>query len=168
MYNKIKGVVMTISKRVAIKKKRQSRTYAKSKAKAIKNLSRYKNSDGTQKENKIEKRIRELLDEMGLYYQQEKSFVWNGKMKCFDFFVTNGLMSFCIECDGDYWHATAYQEGDQKYADLTKIQKRNLRNDKFKNLMMSEMGIPLLRFTEYDIHHNIDSVQERIKSLINL
>jgi len=70
-------------------------------------------------------------------------------------------MSFCIECDGSYWHAEAYQEGDQKYSELTKIQKKNLRNDKFKNMMMHELGIPLLRFSETDIKRNISIVFAR-------
>ena len=33
----------------------RKKTYKQRKAKAIKNLAQYKNSDGTQKENKIEK-----------------------------------------------------------------------------------------------------------------
>jgi G:T-mismatch repair DNA endonuclease (very short patch repair protein) len=136
----------------------RKKTYKQRKAKAIKNLAQYKNSDETQKETGIERRMRVLLDSMGLYYIQEKAFSWKGKTRIFDFYITTGTMSFCIECDGSYWHAEAYQEGDQKYSELTKIQKKNLRNDKFKNMMMHELGIPLLRFSETDIKRNISIV----------
>lgn len=145
----------------------RKKTYKQRKAKAIKTLKQYRNPDGTQKETGIERRMRVLLDSMGLYYIQEKAFSLNGKTRIFDFYITTGTMSFCIECDGDYWHATAYQEGDQKYSELSKLQKKNLRNDKLKNNMMKELGIPLLRFTETDIKRNIKYVEERIKLLLS-
>ena len=145
----------------------RKKTYKQRKAKAIKTLKQYRNPDGTQKETGIERRMRVLLDSMGLYYIQEKAFSLNGKTRIFDFYVTTGTMSFCIECDGDYWHATAYQEGDQKYSELSKLQKKNLRNDKLKNNMMHELGIPLLRFSETDIKRNIKYVEERIKLLLS-
>ncbi|HQM97378.1 MAG TPA: hypothetical protein PK705_10270 [Clostridia bacterium] len=154
---------MTISKRTVIQKAR----YKKRKERAIKTLASYRNADGTQKETGIERRMRVLLDSMGLYYIQEKAFSLNGKTRIFDFYVTTGTMSFCIECDGDYWHATAYQEGDQKYSELSKLQKKNLRNDKLKNNMMKELGIPLLRFTETDVTRNIDYVKRRIELLLS-
>jgi very-short-patch-repair endonuclease len=145
----------------------RKKTYKQRKARAIKTLKQYRNPDGTQKETGIERRMRVLLDSMGLYYIQEKAFSWKGKTRIFDFYITTGTMSFCIECDGSYWHAEAYQEGDQKYSELTKIQKKNLRNDKFKNMMMHELGIPLLRFSETDIKRNIKYVEERIKLLLS-
>jgi very-short-patch-repair endonuclease len=145
----------------------RKKTYKQRKAKAIKTLKQYRNPDGTQKETGIERRMRVLLDSMGLYYIQEKAFSLNGKTRIFDFYVTTGTMSFCIECDGNYWHATAYQEGDQKYSELSKLQKKNLRNDKLKNNMMHELGIPLLRFSETDIKRNIKYVEERIKLLLS-
>jgi very-short-patch-repair endonuclease len=149
-----------------IRKQNKDR-YKKAKAKAIKNLQQYKNADGTQKENSIERRVRVLLDSMGLYYIQEKIFIYKGRAKKFDFYVTDGInYTFCIECDGDYYHASAYQEGDQKYSDLTKIQRKNLRNDKFKNNMLKELGIPLLRFKEKDIKNNIDLVKEQIEKQV--
>jgi len=156
---------MTVKEEVL--KKRKNRNFLSRKKKAIAQLKLYRNKDGTQKENKIEKKVRELLDSMGLRYEQEKPFIYKGKKRIFDFYVNTGLMSFCIECDGDYWHATDYQEGEKKYSELTKIQRKNLRNDKFKNLMMHELGIPLLRFSETEIKRDINYIEERIKNLIN-
>ena len=141
--------------------------FKKRKERAIKTLASYRNPDGSQKENSIEKKIRLLLDSMGLYYTQEKKFTYKGKTKVFDFYITNGITCLCIEADGDYWHARAYQEGEQKYSELTKIQKKNLRNDKFKTLMMQELGIPLLRFSEKDIKTNINLIKDKILEHFN-
>lgn len=153
---------MTISRRTAIQKAR----YKKKKERAIKTLASYKNSDGTQKENKIEKKVRELLDSMGLYYEQEKRFSYKGKTRIFDFYVTNGITGWACEIQGTYWHSQKYLEGEQKYATLTKIQKRNLRNDKFKNLMMKEMNIPILYLWEDEINSNIKEVERKIKGYV--
>jgi len=143
------------------------RTYKQRKRRAIKTLKQYRNPDGTQKETSIERRIRVLLDSMGLYYVQEKKLTWKNKNRYFDFFVTDGLnYSFLIENDGDYWHATEYTEGIMKYKDLTAVQKKNLRNDKFKTNMAKELGIPLLRFTESEIKNNINYCKECILQMI--
>ena len=147
--------------------KRKSK-YQKSKARAIKSLAQYKNEDGTQKENSIERRVRVLLDSMGVYYEQEKRLTWKGKVKYFDFYITDGLNSFVIECHGTYWHALEWHEGLKKKMELTKLQRKNLRNDKFKAQMVQALGIPLLCLWEDEIKTNIESVKTKILEMLNL
>lgn len=154
---------MAVDRKAVTKARRKQRgDYKKRKARAIKTLASYKNADGTQKETSIEKKIRLLLDSMGLYYVQEKEFFFKGRKKVFDFYVTTGLMSWALEIQGSYWHSQKYLEGEQKYNTLTGTQKKNLRNDKFKNLMMKELGIPLLYLWEDEINRNILGVKEKI------
>ena len=140
----------------------------KRKTKILKTLASYKNEDGTQKENSIERRVRVLLEDMVLHFTQEKSFIWSGKKRVFDFYVNDGTMSVAIEIMGTYWHSIHYLEGKQPYSELSKLQKKNLRNDKFKALMMKELGIPLLTFTEDEVNKNIHYVRERINQFFNL
>jgi len=140
--------------------------YQKSKARAIKNLAQYKNEDGTQKENSIERRIRVLLDSMGLYYEQEKRLTWKGKTRYFDFYITDGLNRFIIEAMGKYWHAFEYHEGLKKKMELTKLQRKNLRNDKFKAQMTQALGIPVLYLWEDEIKNNIESIKTKILTML--
>jgi len=149
-------------------RRKTSAAFKKSKAKAIKNLASFKNDDGTQKENSIEKKIRLILDSLGLFYIQEKKFTWQGKNRYFDFYVTNGVSGFCCEIMGTYWHSQKYLEGTQKYATLTKIQKKNLRNDKFKREMLQDLGIPLLCLWEDEIKRSIDETSKKIIKYVQL
>lgn len=135
---------------------------------ARKMLASYINPDGTRKETSIEARVRKILENMGLFFVAEKAFTWKNKTRYFDFWVTDGLTySVLIECDGDYFHATAYKEGECKRSELTKLQKKNVRNDEFKNQMAMAKGIPLLRFTEGEIKRNAAAVKDRIAALID-
>ena len=78
-------------------------------------------------------------------------------------------MNYHILCevDGSFWHAADYLEGKQSYDSLTPIQKKNLRNDKFKDKLAKHIGIPLIRIKENDIKINtqkiIDIIEEEIK-----
>lgn len=134
---------------------------------AIKNLRSYVNRDGSRRVTSIEARVRSILEDLGVFFVPEKEMFWKGKRRIFDFWVTDGVnYSLLIECDGDYFHANAYKEGAAKRSKLTKLQKRNLRNDAFKNKMAAAKGIPLLRLTESDIKRNAAAVRDRIAAEI--
>lgn len=155
----------TIKKRKSKRSRGKHKTVAKKRA--IANLKSYINEDGTRKKTSIELKVEKVLDSLGVYYTAEKEFFWKGKKRIFDFFVTDGLnYSFLIEADGDYYHATEYKEGIVPKSKLTKLQKKNLRNDEFKNSMAQGLGIPLLRFTETEIKRSISTVREKIKKMI--
>lgn len=123
-----------------------------------KKLEIYTSENGKRIESSIERKVRELLESLGIPFIQEKKLQWKGKWKSFDFYVSDGLnYSFLIECDGDYWH----NENGK-----TKIQKKNIANDKFKNELAQHFGIPLLRFKEKEIKTNINKIKQEIKNEI--
>lgn len=151
---------------------KKSSNFRKRKRKAKRTLDQYKNHNGGQKENHIEKKFRIFLEENGIYFIQEypiKHTLKNTKKelyKVYDFYITDGVTySFLVELDGDYFHAKNYQEGTTNR--LTYIQKKNLRNDKKKDRIAKEIGIPLIRFFESDIKYRFDDVKETILLLIN-
>ena len=144
-------------KRQEIKRQRAAARKVRKK-RAIKNLQQYKNPDGSHKENKIEARMRQIIESLGLFYEAEKCIEWKGKWKRFDFYITNGMYKILIECDGTYYHAQAYHEGNVALNSLSKLQRKNIRNDKFKNEMCKVLGIPLLRFWEDIITRNASEI----------
>ena len=152
----------------------QKKAQRKRKAQAIKVV---KSFEGC--ESSIEKKVRELLTAEGIYHIQEYSVrhTLKGKTKenykVYDFCVrgTNKKdkqFMFLIECDGTYWHGHAYLEGTKPYSKLTKIQKRNLKNDKLKDKIAKEIGMPLLRLKECDIKFNINGVKDDIYKMVDM
>lgn len=133
----------------------------KSKAKKIMNS--FLNEDGTRKQTSIEKFVEDLLISLRIPYQPEYKF----KGKYFDFMCIGKQpnFKFAIEVHGSYWHCYNYMvEGNQSKKDLTKLQKRNLRNDKRKEDLLQDAGIPLLVIWETDIKTKPSKVKE---SLVN-
>ena len=149
------------------------RTYSRTKrgsrkAKAIAQLKGYINPDGTRRESSIEQKVRKFLDQRGIPYVQEFMLTHDGKSRFYDFLISDGVNYFLLtETDGDYFHAVAYQEGKKQYSKLTRLQRKNLRNDKFKNELAAKMGFPLMRFTEHEIKNNFSAVVHRILQEIN-
>ncbi len=138
--------------------RKEIRTYSVKKSKkkqAIKVLDSFVDkATGKHKESDIEKILRIWLQESGIPFVQEKFVNYKGKWKSYDFLITDGLnYTFLLEADGDYWH-----DPNGK----SKLQKKNVRNDKLKNKIAKEMGIPLLRFPETEIKNAFKSVAEKI------
>jgi very-short-patch-repair endonuclease len=135
----------------------KKKTNKAKKERARKNLQQYINPDGSRKESSIEKKMREFLEDYGLYFKQEKFLQWHGKWKSYDFYVTDGEhYNILIECDGEYYHP---DEGQRK---LNKLQRQNRRNDNFKDELAKAFGIPLLRFREKQIKFKFDEVRKAI------
>ena len=129
-----------------------------------KNLDKFRDESGRKKkDSSIEKKLSLILDSMGLFYTPEKFLKYKEITRCFDFYVTDGVNYFIlIEADGSFWHGK-----NTKSDDLTYIQKKNKTNDRLKNKIAKELGIPLLRFWEEEIHYKsdyvINTIQEEIK-----
>ena len=143
-----------------IKKYSRKKTVSK-KQKAIKTIKSFRNEDGTKKETDIEKIVRLILEELQLEYIQEHPISYfdikaeKYHYKVYDFYVTDGLTyGFLIEVDSTYWHGLEYTEGEKKYKTLSKIQKKNIKNDKLKNRIAQEKAIPLLRIKDKDLKNN--------------
>jgi len=142
--------------------KHKSYSKKKKREKLKKQLALYKDEDGKQKESSIERKVREILEKAGIYFVQEKYLQWKGKWKAFDFYITDGLSyNILVECDG-YFHGLDRHGNKIQAYKLNSIQKKNIKNDKFKDDMATAFGIPLLRFKENEIKNQ----PEKIKKVI--
>jgi len=134
------------------------------KSKIYKSLLQYKNEDGTQKESKIEKKVRLFLEQEGYPYIQEYGITYKNRYKSYDFYISDGVnYTFLVEVHGDYWHAYDYHQGTESHSKLSKIQKKNLRNDKLKEKIAKEKGLPLLVIWETDIKRNFRKIKKELE-----
>lgn len=150
-------------------KKRLKRSVSKrqaSRRRAIATLESYVNDDGTRKQTSIEARFEKMLLSMGLYFDREYRVTLDGKTRFYDFRVTNGVWAFLAEIDGEYWHAQKYKDGKTPYSKLSRLQRRNLRNDKLKDCFAKRLGVPLLRFTEDEVKRNISGAAAKVAAEI--
>lgn len=68
-----------------------------------------------------------------------------------------------IEVDGDFWHCNPNTKHKiPKY----ECQFKNIKKDKLKNRWCKDNNITLIRFWEYDIKNNLDSVIIKLKELL--
>lgn len=99
----------------------------------------------------------EMMKELGVEIQCQK--VINNKI--YDFYIPSKNMM--VEVDGDYWHANPLvYEGKE----LNKTQLRNVKNDKFKDVLAKGNGFLLERVWEYDLKNNYEEQKERFKKLL--
>lgn len=130
-------------------------------------LKSYTNQEtGERKESSIERKVRVFLESANIPHQPEKFIEYKGKWKAYDFLVTDGLnYTFLIECDG-WWHGLDSNGEPLPSNKLLKIHKKNQRNDKRKNKIAKQLGIPLLRLKESDIKNNFQVVKSAIQGEI--
>lgn len=100
----------------------------------------------------------ELLSAEGILYETQK-IVGN---KIFDFYLPD--YNLICEVDGDYFHSnpSVYQEHQ-----LNGMQKKNRRNDLYKNALASTMGYGMFRVWEKDLNEKLDEVRQRLKAIID-
>jgi very-short-patch-repair endonuclease len=81
--------------------------------------------------------------------------------KIFDFYIPSKNM--LIEVDGDYFHGNPliYEQKD-----LNKMQIRNIRNDKFKDVLAKGNGYTIERVWEYDLNNDYAGQKKRFKKLL--
>lgn len=91
-----------------------------------------------------EKDLKKILKELKVVFEPQKIV----GSKIFDFYVPKS--NLLIEVDGDYYHAnpSIYSESDQNA-----IQKRNVKNDKFKETLALGRGYDLIRVSQLLIKH---------------
>ena len=105
----------------------------------------------------IERLVADELKRRGMPF--ESQFVIDHKFVC-DFAIPP--IKIIIECDGDYWHANP-KIYNHNLLDIR--QKRNLKNDNFKNLYLSKQGWKVFRFFESDIKSSVEKCINQIPHL---
>ena len=115
----------------------------------------------------IEEKVKDLLTSMNLNFIKEAPIKLGGVTKFYDFYVfKENEYEFFIECHGNYWHPMIFKEDEEILSipkeKLTGIQKRNIKNDRFKIRLSKRIKIPLLIFYETDINKNIDKLKNII------
>ena len=143
-------------------------TYKQRRDRIRKNLSSYKTIDPItgkvkQKESKPEIRVKYILRSLGVLFEQEYKIRYLKSFKSYDFYCfKQGEYKLLVEIDGQYWHAYDYQEGHVPLSKLSKLQRRNIRNDRKKDILAKKSGIKLLRFWEKDIKTRVGWVKKQI------
>jgi very-short-patch-repair endonuclease len=104
-----------------------------------------------------EKIFAEMMKELGVEFETQKIL---GK-KIYDFYIPSKNMM--VEVDGDYYHANPliYESKD-----LNKMQIRNVRNDKFKDVLAKGNGYIIERVWEYDLNNDYKEQKKRFKKLL--
>jgi very-short-patch-repair endonuclease len=102
-----------------------------------------------------EKEFEKLMKELNVDYEEQKIL----GLKIFDFYLPS--INTIVEVDGNYFHGDT-----EKYAVLNNMQKRNVKNDKFKDVLAIGMGYKIERVWESDLKENYADVKTRFKKLL--
>jgi len=99
----------------------------------------------------------EMMKELGVECECQK-VIGN---KIYDFYIPS--KNTLVEIHGDYWHANSliYESKD-----LNKVQKRNIKNDKFKEILAKGNGYLFEVSWEYDLNNNYEEQKERFNKLL--
>lgn len=158
---------MPVKKKIPAKVKIKTYQHNVRKKKAKAKLRKaFFNEDGTRVETGIEKKVRLILEKMGVAFKQEFFIEYKPKKwKCYDFLISDGeAYTILVECDGGYFHAGIHETKAKE--DLNFMQRKNLKNDKLKDRIAKKKGIPLIRFLEKDINSNPKLIREVIEEEI--
>ena len=106
-----------------------------------------------------EKAMNKMLKELKIKFEPQKIV----GPKIYDFYIPH--INLLIEVDGDYFHAhpSLYLEGD-----LNSMQKRNVKNDKFKDTLAAGRGFDLIRVWECDLKNDYEGVKNKFKEKLGL
>lgn len=110
------------------------------------------------KTSKLEKRfeiqiLKPLCDKYDIEYQSQ----YRLKNKYYDFCIPS--LNLIIEVDGVYYHA-------KDRSNLNEMQKRNIKNDNYKNKLAMKYGKKLVRFWGDDIRENKNLVYSKLNQKI--
>jgi very-short-patch-repair endonuclease len=126
-------------------------------------LKKYREKDGTKVETEPERLMKVILRNMGIAFTPEHPITHGKHYRVYDFYCYSmDEYCFMIETDGSWWHAKEYYTENKPLSKLHKIQRKNIKNDKLKNKIAKERGIPLLRFWEDDIKKNPEKCRKAI------
>ena len=102
-----------------------------------------------------EKKFAEMMKELKIPFEKQKVV----GAKIFDFYIPSKNM--LIEVDGDYWHGN-----DEKYKEKSAMQRRNIKNDTFKDVLAKGFGYKIERVWESDLKKNYLFTKNRFKELL--
>jgi very-short-patch-repair endonuclease len=104
-----------------------------------------------------EKLFSKMMKELGVKVETQKVL----GSKIYDFYIPSKNMM--VEIDGDYFHGNPliYEQKD-----LNKMQIRNIRNDKFKDVLAKGNGYEIERVWEYDLNNDYAGQKKRFKKLL--
>jgi len=109
------------------------------------------------KMNGLETKFAKMLTELGIKFKAQHIL----KDKIYDFYLPDyGIL---IEVDGDYYHCNPrkYPKGP-----INKMQKKNLKNDAYKDNLAKAWGFELIRIWEYDIVNMGSVVSRKLRLLL--
>lgn len=103
-----------------------------------------------------EHKVEQILKKYKIKYKKESTIV-DYNFIC-DFIVGNTI----IEVQGDYWHANPiiYNKNE-----LNNIQIRNVNRDINKKIALEKLGYKVMYIWEYDLVHNYQMCENKIKAL---
>ena len=143
--------------------RKKSKYYYKYKKKKSKGKTNFYNQPKTSKlektfENTI---LRPVCNKFGLTYKEQHKI----KTKFYDFIIPE--LNLIVEVDGDYYHG----KKKDKHGRLNEIQKRNMKNDQYKNKLAIKNGYNIIRFWGSDIRetksHVAKALNDKIKRLLS-
>ena len=154
-------------------KKKKKKSYSQMVKKAMARAKREANPEAAKmnKKKKLESQAKKMSNKMTAPERVFSNMMKELGIKCepqrvlgnkiFDFYIPSKNMM--IEVDGDYYHANPliYESKD-----LNKMQIRNVRNDKFKNVLAKGNGYSIERVWEYDLNNDYKGQKERFKKLL--
>jgi very-short-patch-repair endonuclease len=119
---------------------------------------RYLHAQAIKMENKKtwpEQEFESILKELNIEYESQKIL----KGKIFDYYIPS--TKTLVEVDGDYYHGNK-----EKYDTLNEMQKRNVKNDKWKDIIANGMGYKIFRVWESELKESRENVIKRIQDEI--
>jgi len=154
-------------------KKRKTLTYAQMVKKAMAKAKRQANPAAAKmaKTKRLEKSAAKMSDKMTAPERVFSDMMKELGIECicqkvignkiYDFYIPSKNM--LVEVDGDYFHGNPliYESKD-----LNKMQIRNMKNDKFKNVLAKGNGYKLERVWENELHNDYSTQKKRFKKLL--
>jgi very-short-patch-repair endonuclease len=108
--------------------------------------------------SRLEDHFKKILKELNLRFIYQFEF----KGKLFDFLLPDH--DLLIEIGGDFFHCNKELGYKPKYS----FQRKNIKNDKIKNLIAENSDYTLIRFWENDINLNKKKIVETLCSLTGI
>ncbi len=104
-----------------------------------------------------EKEFLKLMKQLKIEVELQK--VVGGKI--YDFYEPN--LNILFEIDGNYYH------GDENlYEEMSPMQKRNKKNDTYKNVLAKGLGYRIERIWESDLKNNYSVVKKRMMEIFDI
>ena len=125
------------------------------------NYSPAKKSRKHKKRTWCEQAIQDMLDEMNIAYEIEKSLKFKNTWKHFDINLID--YPVLIEVDGNYWHGNkeTMRSGKPNFMQL-----KNKQNDMIKNWVAKNAGYKLIRIWEKEIEDDYEGIKNKITNII--